>query len=81
MNRVQRFIEQGLTVWVVWVVGVVVYYYVINACIEGYEAWFPKLSDGEVFVFLLLTIPVYMYGLFTGSIRLYRRLRSQSFKP
>ena len=78
MNKIQRLIEQGLVIWVIWVVGVVVYYFVTGAYFGLYEDWFSdQLTDGVKFIVILITFPVYMYGLFVGAIRLYRILRGR----
>lgn len=82
MNKIQRVIEQGLVIWVMWVVGVVVYYYVTVAYFGVYEEWFSdQLSDGIKFIVILITFPVYMYGLFVGAIRIHRFLRGRPPSP
>ena len=82
MNMTQRLIEQGLAIWVMCVVGVVVYYFVTGAYFGLYEEWFSdQLSDGVKFIVILITFPVYMYGLFVGAIRIHRMLRGRPPSP
>ena len=78
MNKIQRFIEQGLVIWVMWVVGVVVYYYITVAYFSLYEEWFSDQLPGVIeLIVILITFPVYMYGLFVGAVRIYRFLRDR----
>ena len=82
MNKIQRLIEQGLVIWVIWVVGVIVYYFVTGAYFDLYEEWFSdQLAVGVKFIVILITFPVYMYGLFVGAVRLYRLLRDKPPSP
>ena len=82
MNKIQRLIEQGLVIWVIWIVGAVVYYFITGAYFGLYEEWFSdQLNDGVKIIVILITFPVYMYGLFVGAIRLYRILRGRPPSP
>ncbi len=82
MNKIQRIIEQGLVIWVMWVVGVVVYYYVTVAYFSLYEEWFSDQLPGVIeLIVILITFPVYMYGLFVGAVRIHRFLRDRPPSP
>lgn len=82
MNKTQRLVEQGLAIWVIGVVGVVVYYYITGAYFSVYEEWFSDhLSDGIKLIVILITFPIYMYGLFVGAIRIHRLLRDRPPSP
>ncbi len=57
MNKIQRLIEQGLVIWVICIVGVVVYYFITGAYFGLYEEWFSdQLNGGVKIIVILITL-------------------------
>lgn len=79
MNTIQRRIEQGIMVWVVWVIGAIVYFngvLIITILSARYFVW-PEIlrTSWTFYIFGALTIPICLYLLFNLSIWLHRKLR------
>ena len=53
MNKIQRLIEQGLVIWVICIVGVVVYYFITGAYFGLYEEWFSDQLNGGVKIIVI----------------------------